>query len=162
MPGKAEVKSKTNAMRLLDAAAIPYETRTYTVDLEDLSAETVATKIGFSLDSVFKTLLVHAEGEFLFAVIPASGELNRKALAKLAGHRSVELAPLKDLERLTGYVRGGVTVPGARKAFRTFVDETIELHDLVSVSAGVRGMQLILKPADYLRVTEAVTGAIAT
>ena len=149
-------------MRLLDAAGVTYETRTYTVDPEDLSAETVAAKIGFSLDSVFKTLLVNGGGEYLFAVIPASGELDRKALAKMAGHRSVELAPLKDLERLTGYVRGGVTVPGAKKAFRVFVDETMELHDSISVSAGIRGMQLIVKPDDYLRITEATAGAIAS
>lgn len=162
MAGKPDPKAKTNALRLLDAAGIPYETRTYAVDLDDLSAQSVAAKIGFTEDRVFKTLLVSGQDEYLFAVIPANGELNRKALAKLAGHRSVEMVPLKDLERLTGYVRGGVTVPGARKAFRVFADWTIELHDTVSVSAGLRGTQVLLRPADYLRLTEAVTGEITT
>lgn len=162
MARKEESKPKTNALRLVDAAGIAYETRSYTVDLEDLSAETVAAKIGFPLEQVFKTLLVRGGDEYLFAVIPATGELDRKALARLSEHRNVDLAPLQDLERLTGYVRGGVTVPGAKKSFRVFADETIELHDRISVSAGQRGLQMLLAPSDYLRLTGATTGPIAT
>jgi Cys-tRNA(Pro)/Cys-tRNA(Cys) deacylase len=147
---------KTNAARQLDALAIAYELRAYEVDLDDLSAGNVATKIGLPLEQVFKTLLTESSsGEHLFAVIPGDAELDLKKLAGASGHKKIELAPLKQVEPLTGYVRGGVTVLAARKGFAAFVDETMELHDLVSVSAGQRGLQILLKPADYLRATEA-------
>ncbi len=161
MAKRSDGTPKTNAMRLLEAAGIAFETRSYEVDENDLSAPTVAAKIGFDVEQVFKTLLVLAGDEYLFAVIPGNYELDRKALAKLSGHRSVEMAPLKELEKLTGYIRGGVTVPGAKKAYRVFVDETVELHEVISVSAGMRGLQLIVKPADYLRLTEGVVGEIS-
>lgn len=162
MARKNAAPPKTNALRLLDAAGIAYETRAYPVDLDDLSAVSVAAKLGLAPERVFKTLLVRADHEYLFAVIPATAELDRKALAKLSEHRGVELVPVAELERLTGYVRGGVTVPGAKKAFRTFVHHSMAEQESISVSAGVRGLQMILRPADYLRLTEALAGAIAT
>ena len=147
---------KTNAARLLDKLGISYEIRTYGVDSEDLTAISVARKIGMPVEQVFKTLLTHtSDGEHLFAVIPGGDELDLKKLAAAAGARKAELAALKELEPLTGYVRGGVTVLAAKKPFRAFADETIELFDQISISAGQRGQQLILSPADYLRATEA-------
>ena len=148
--------TKTNGARFLDSLGITYELREYEVDPEDLTATTVANKIGMPAEQVFKTLLcVTADREHLFAVIPGNAELDFKKLARSAGVRKAEMVSLKDVQPLTGYIRGGVTVFGAKKALPVFADETIELFDLISVSAGTRGTQLILSPADYLRAAEA-------
>ncbi|MBS1798470.1 MAG: Cys-tRNA(Pro) deacylase [Acidobacteria bacterium] len=153
---KSSAPAKTNAARLLDSLGITYELRAYEVDPEDLTAISVARKIGLPAEQVFKTLLSHTNGgEHLFAVIPGDSELDLKKLAHAAGVKKAELASLKDVEPLTGYIRGGVTVMGARKPFPAFVDETIELFDVISVSAGLRGLQVILSPADYLRASAA-------
>ncbi len=153
---------KTNAVRLLDSLGVPYELREYSVDPDDLAAEIVAARIGLPPEQVFKTLLAqgHRHGP-CFAVIPGDSELDYKALAKLSGDRKVELAHLKDVQPLTGYIRGGVTVLGAKKDYPVFADETIELWDQISISAGVRGTQILIAPADYLRITSASVGAIA-
>jgi Cys-tRNA(Pro)/Cys-tRNA(Cys) deacylase len=148
--------AKTNAARLLDSLAIPYELRPYEVDLEDLSAPSVARKIGLPPEQVFKTLLTEShDGQHFFAVIPGDAELDLKKLAHATGTKKLDLAPLKQVEPLTGYIRGGVTVLAARKPFPVFLDETVILHEVVSVSAGQRGLQLILYPADYLRAAQA-------
>ncbi len=148
---------KTNAARLLDQLGIPYEFRVYEADPNDLSALSVARKIGLPPEQVFKTLLTTANtGEHLFAVVPGDAELDPKKLAAAAGAKRIELASLKEVEPLTGYVRGGVTVLAARKPFPAFADETIELFNLISVSAGQRGLQLLLAPGDYLRATDAI------
>ncbi len=148
---------KTNAARLLDKLGIRYDLREYAVDLNDLSAPAVAAKIGMPAEQVFKTLLCKLhDGEHVFAVVPGDGELDLKKLAAAAGAKKAELASLKEVEPLTGYVRGGVTVMGAKKPFRAFADDTLELFDTVSVSAGQRGLQLLLAAADYLRASEAV------
>jgi Cys-tRNA(Pro)/Cys-tRNA(Cys) deacylase len=153
---------KTNAVRLLDALGIQYELREYEVDPEDLAAETVAAKIGMPAEQVFKTLLARGDRNGLcFAVIPGNCELNLKALAAASGDRKIELVPVKELQALTGYIRGGVTVLGAKKAFPVFVDETMQLWDRVSISAGVRGTQILLAPEDYLRATKAAIADIA-
>ncbi len=147
---------KTNAVRILDELGIRYELREYEVDPEDLTAATVAHKIGMPLEQVFKTLLVAiGPKEYAFAVIPGDAELDFKKLARAAGVRKAEMAPLKEVQPLTGYIRGGVTVFGAKKTYPTFADETTELFDLISVSAGVRGTQILLAPADYLRASSA-------
>ena len=148
--------TKTNAARLLDQLKIPYELRAYEVDPNDLTAISVAHKIGLPPEQVFKTLVtVTADREHLFAIIPGDSELDLKKLASAAGTRKTELASLKDVEPLTGYIRGGVTVLAAKKPFRPFADETIELFDIISISAGQRGLQLLLTPANYLRATNA-------
>ena len=153
---------KTNAVRLLDSLGVHYELREYAVDPQDLAAETVAAKIGMPPEQVFKTLLARGDRNGLcFAVVPANTELDLKALAAAAGDRKAELVPVKELQALTGYIRGGVTVLGARKAFPVFADETIQLWDLISVSAGVRGTQVILRPEDYMRATGAMQANIA-
>jgi Cys-tRNA(Pro)/Cys-tRNA(Cys) deacylase len=148
--------TKTNAARLLDSLDIAYELRAYEVDPDDLTAISVAHKIGLPPEQVFKTLLAHTNiGESLFAVIPGDSEVDLKKLAHAAAAKKAELASLKDVEPLTGYIRGGVTVMSAKKPFPAYVDETIELFNIISVSAGQRGLQLILTPADYLRATNA-------
>jgi Cys-tRNA(Pro)/Cys-tRNA(Cys) deacylase len=160
-PGTA-AHSKTNAARLLDGLGIAYELRAYEVDLDDLTARSVALKIGLPAEQVFKTLCTRAaSGEHLFAVIPGDTELDPKKLAHAAQVKRVELAPLKLVEPLTGYVRGGVTVLAARTPFPAFADETIELHDRISISSGQRGLQILLAPADYLRATAATLADIA-
>lgn len=153
--------AKTNAIRLLERLGVPFTIHTYDVDPEDLSAETVAAKVGLPPEQVFKTLCVRGDrgGEAL-AVIPGNGKLDLKALAKLAGERKMDLIPLKDVLAVTGYQRGAVTAFAARRDFPVFCDETIELFDVISVSAGVRGAQVFLAPADYLRVTGAAVGAL--
>ncbi len=152
--------TKTNAARLLDSLRIPYELRPYEVDPEDLSAIAVARKINLPPEQVFKTLLTSSppnQGptDHIFAVVPGDQELDLKKLAAAASNKHLALAPLKQVEPLTGYLRGAVTVLAARKPFPAFADETLELHDLISVSAGQRGLQLLLTPADYLRATAA-------
>jgi Cys-tRNA(Pro)/Cys-tRNA(Cys) deacylase len=152
----AKTASKTNAARQLDGLGITYELRTYEVDPDDLTAISVARKIGLPPEQVFKTLVTRTnDGEHLFAVVPGDAELDLKKLATVAGTRKVELASLKDVEPLTGYIRGGVTVLAAKKPFPAFADETIELFDVISISAGQRGLQIVLAPADYLRATHA-------
>jgi Cys-tRNA(Pro)/Cys-tRNA(Cys) deacylase len=147
---------KTNGARFLESLGIHYELRDYEVDPEDLTAVTVAKKINMPIEQVFKTLLTtDGAGNHFFAVIPGNAELDFKKLARTAGVRKAEMVSLKEVQPLTGYIRGGVTVFGAKKAFPAFADETIELFDQISVSAGVRGTQLILSPADYLRAAEA-------
>ena len=152
---------KTNAVRLLDEMGIRYELRPYEVDPDDLTAQAVAAKIGLPAEQVFKTLVARGDRHGVcFAVVPGNGRLDLKALAKLTGDRKVETVPLKEVQPLTGYVRGGVTMLGAKKAYPVYADETIELFDIVSVSAGARGTQILLSPADYLRAVNGAVGPI--
>ena len=148
------VPPKTNAARLLDQIGIRYELREYEVDPDDLAAETVAAKIGLPPEQVFKTLVARGDRNGIcLAVIPGNHELNLKALAAVAGERKIQLVPVKELQALTGYIRGGVTALAAKRDFPVYVDETIELYNEVSISAGVRGLQILIAPADYLRAT---------
>src|SRR6185295_13525606 len=156
------VSMKTNAVRLLEEMGIRHELRSYDVDPDDLTAETVAVKVGLPAEQVFKTLVARGDRHGVcFAVVPGNCRLDPKALAKLTGDRKVETVPLKEVQPLTGYVRGGVTVLGAKKAYPVYVDETIELFEVVSISAGMRGLQVLLAPADYLQVTGGRLGPIA-
>jgi Cys-tRNA(Pro)/Cys-tRNA(Cys) deacylase len=153
--------SKTNAVRLLDQLGIRYELRAYEVDPGDLAAETVAAKIGLPPEQVFKTLVARGDRHGIcMAVIPGDQELNLKALAAAVGERKIQLVPVKELQALTGYIRGGVTALAAKRDFPVFVDETIELFDVVSISAGVQGLQILIAPADYLRATHATIAAL--
>jgi Cys-tRNA(Pro)/Cys-tRNA(Cys) deacylase len=152
---------KTNAARLLDQMGIVYELREYDVDPEDLAAETVAAKIGMPAEQVFKTLVARGDRNgVVMAVIPGDQELNLKTLAVAAGEKKIELVPVKELLGLTGYIRGGVTALAGKREYPVFVDETVELFDVVSVSAGVRGTQIVIAPGDYLRATKGVIAAI--
>ena len=153
---------KTNAARLLDSLAIPYEIREYAVDPDDLAAESVARKVGLPPEQVFKTLVARGDKHGVcFAVVPGDQQLDLKGLAQLTGDKKIETVALKEVQPLTGYLRGGVTAFAAKKSYPVFADETIELFDVVSVSAGMRGAQILIAPADYIRATGAILGAIA-
>ena len=148
---------KTNAARYLDSLGIHYELREYALEGEEFSAILVAEKIGLPAEQAFKTLLcVTSDREHVFAIVPGNAELDFKKLAHAAGVRKAEMVAVKEVQPLTGYVRGGVTVFGAKKDFPVYADETLELFDVISVSAGTRGTQIVLSPADYIRASRAV------
>lgn len=153
---------KTNAMRLLDTLGIAYALREYEVNPDDLSAESVAQKVEMPPDQVFKTLVVRGDKTGVcLAVIPGNTQLDLKALAKLTSDRTVQPVALKEVQPLTGYVRGGVTALACKKNYPVYVDELIEVFDVVSISAGTRGLQILLAPADYLQAVKGIIGAIS-
>lgn len=153
---------KTNAARLLDNLGIKYSLKDYDVDPDDLSASTVASKIGFPLEQVFKTLVVRGDRHGVcLAVIPGDLQLDLKALAKLSGNRSVDTVALKEVQPLTGYIRGGVTALACKKDYPVYADENMYLFEVISVSAGVRGTQILINPEDYIKATGAIVGQIA-
>jgi Cys-tRNA(Pro)/Cys-tRNA(Cys) deacylase len=153
---------KTNAVRVLDRLGIKYELREYQVDPTDLSAETVAAKIGLPPEQVFKTLAVQGDRNGIYlAVIPANEELDFRALAHHTGDRKVDMVALKDVQAATGYIRGGVTALACKKDYPVYIDEFAEIYDVISVSAGMRGLQILLAPEDYIRAVNAQVGAIA-
>jgi Cys-tRNA(Pro)/Cys-tRNA(Cys) deacylase len=154
--------TKTNAARVLDRLGVRYELRDYEVDESDLSAETVARKVGLPAEQVFKTLVARGDRTgVLMAVVPGDTELDLKALARASGDRKADVVPLKEVQPLTGYIRGGVTALAGKKDYPVIVDETLELFDVISISSGQRGTQIILAPADYIRATSAKVAAIA-
>jgi Cys-tRNA(Pro)/Cys-tRNA(Cys) deacylase len=154
--------AKTNAARILDSAGIVYTLREYEVDENDLSAPRVAEKIGMPPEQVFKTLVARGDRTgVLMAAIPANSELDLKAVASASGNKKVELVQVKEVLALTGYIRGGVSPIGVRKPYPFYLDETAILFDTISVSAGIRGCQMILPPDDLLRVTQGSYAAIA-
>ena len=152
---------KTNATRQLDKLGIHYELREYEVDLDDLSAIKVASQVGLPPDQVFKTLV--AKGDVhgvLLAVVPGDAEADLKTLARLSGNRRVEMAPVSQLQSLTGYIRGGVTALACKKDYPVFADASIEAFEKIAVSAGIRGLQIVLAPRDYLQAVKATVGSI--
>ncbi|MBO6193526.1 MAG: Cys-tRNA(Pro) deacylase [Clostridiales bacterium] len=152
---------KTNAMRMLDKDKIPYEAMVYEYDENDLDGHHVAEFFGIPYEQVFKTLTAVTDaGEYLVFCLSVDDELDLKKAAVLAGVKRVELIHVKDLLKVTGYIRGGCSPIGMKKKYRTFIDEMIELVDVVHVSAGARGVQLKLKPSDLISYTEAVVGPI--
>lgn len=153
---------KTNAVRLLERSKIDFELRDYEVDESDLSAGKVARAVGLPAEQVFKTLVARGDRHGpCFAVVPGDAELDLKALARATGDRRVELVPLREVTPLTGYVRGGVTVFAAKKAFPVYLDESALAFDVISVSAGVRGTQILLAPRDYVRASGAELAPLA-
>jgi Cys-tRNA(Pro)/Cys-tRNA(Cys) deacylase len=149
---------KTNVLRLLDAAGIRYTAREYPVDESDLSALGAAEKLGIPPERIFKTLVLRGgSGAYWVCCIPAGEELDLKKTARAAGEKSAALIPVKDLEPLTGYIRGGCSPIGMKKRFPALIDETAELFGTIGVSAGVRGMQIFLKPEDLILITGART-----
>jgi Cys-tRNA(Pro)/Cys-tRNA(Cys) deacylase len=153
---------KTNACRALDARGVSYELRAYDFDEDDLSAETVARKVGLPAEQVFKTLCVRADDQaVLLAVLPGDQVLDLKALARAARKKAVEPVALKELLALTGYVRGGVTALACKKPYPVFVDESAQLFDVISVSAGQRGLQIFVHPERYAGAVAGVFAAIA-
>lgn len=154
--------ARTNAVRVLERLGIPHELREYEVDPNDLAAETVAAKIGMPPAQVFKTLAVRGDRNgVLLAVVPGNSELDLKALAQTSGDRKIEMVPLKEVQAVTGYIRGGVTALACKKDYPVYLDETAELFDSISVSAGMRGLQIVLAPGDYIRAADARIASIA-
>ena len=147
---------KTLAARVLDRWKVNYELRDYTWSEDELDAVTVARKIGLPPEAVFKTLVARGDRTgVLLACVPANVELDLKKLAMVSGNKKVELVSVKEIQSLTGYVRGGVSPIGAKKDYPLFIDESVQLVDAVSISAGARGLQMILAPDDLQRVTVA-------
>ena len=147
---------KTNAARILDKLKIPYEIKTYEVDEDDLSAVHVAETAGIDIETVFKTLVTRGDKTgVIMAVINGNDEINLKHLAKASGNKSVEMIALKELLPLTGYVRGGCSPLGAKKDYPVYLDSKALTHEKISISAGQRGMQLILSPQDLVKATSA-------
>ena len=143
--------TKTNVMRLLDAAKIPYRTAEYEYDENDLNGMHAAAGIGMPPEQIFKTLVARGEKRgYLVFVIPVCCELDLKKAAKAAGDKKVELIHVKELLPLTGYIRGGCSPIGMKKPFPTYMDETAQLYDEVGVSAGCRGCQILLAPDDLI------------
>lgn len=152
------MKSKTNAMRRLDAAKIPYEVKEYTVDENDLSGSHIADEIGLPHAQVFKTLVAVGDktGPVVFC-IPADLEIDLKKAAKVTGNKRVEMVHVKDLLPLTGYIRGGCSPIGMKKKFPTYFHETVKEFEKITVSSGTKGAQLFLPVAQLLPFVEAVT-----
>ena len=147
---------KTNAARWLDQLGVAYRLLSYEVDPDDLSAESVAAKLGRPAAEVFKTLVARGDRHGpCFSVISGPDSLDLKALAAQTTDRRVELVPMREVLGLTGYVRGGVTVFGAKKAFPVYADVRILEHDEITVSAGQRGLQLCLDPRAFIRAADA-------
>jgi Cys-tRNA(Pro)/Cys-tRNA(Cys) deacylase len=154
--------TKTNAVRLLERLEVPFELRAYEVDPEDLAAESVARKIGLPPEQVFKTLMARGDKHGVcLAVVPGNYELDLKALARATGDKQTDTVPLKEVEPLTGYVRGGVTALACKKPYPVYLDETAQLFDVISISAGMRGLQVLIAPDDYIRVVDAKVVPIA-
>jgi Cys-tRNA(Pro)/Cys-tRNA(Cys) deacylase len=157
------MSKKTNAARYLDTLKIKYELVSYEVDEDDLSAVHVADTIGADPAQIFKTLVVTDErGAPIVACIPADAELDLKVLAAAAGRKRCDMLPVKELLATTGYIRGGCSPFGMKKRFATFVDESINSVSKVYVSAGQRGLQLLLSPQELIRAADAKTAKLTT
>lgn len=148
---------KTNAARILDRLKVNYELREYQVDENDLSAGNVAAKVGFSIDQTFKTLVVRGDKTgVMLACVPGSAELNLKAMANRSGNKKVEMVAMKEIQQLTGYIRGGVSPLGAKKSYPVFIDISVTKWPNIAVSAGIRGCQIIIEPNDLVRAVDAL------
>lgn len=153
---------KTNAARILDKMGISYRLSEYEVDESDLSAENVADKIGMPPEQVFKTLVARGDKTgILLACIPGSAELDLKALAAASGNKKVDMVPLKEVQPLTGYIRGGVSPVGTKKPYPVYLDASVTAWTAIAVSAGIRGCQLLIAPADLIRAVSGRASAIS-
>ncbi|MBW4516363.1 MAG: Cys-tRNA(Pro) deacylase [Timaviella obliquedivisa GSE-PSE-MK23-08B] len=153
---------KTNAVRILDNLGISYHLLSYEVDPNDLAAEQTALKVGLPPEQLFKTLVVRGNSiGVLLAVIPSHYQLDLKRLAKLTGDRKIDPVPLKEVQSLTGYIRGGVTALACKREYPVYVEEVIAVFDQIAVSAGARGRLVQLTPADYLQAVHGKLGSIS-
>lgn len=152
---------KTNAARILDEMKISYQLIEYAVDEEHLDAVHVAESVGMPANQVFKTLVVRGDKNgIMFAVIPGDGELDLKALAKVSGNKRAELVPLKEVLPLTGYIRGGCSPLGAKKAYPVYMDSSSNQWKQIAISAGQRGMQIFATPGDLQQATKATVAQL--
>jgi Cys-tRNA(Pro)/Cys-tRNA(Cys) deacylase len=149
--------SKTNVARLLDAQGVSYRLIAYDVDESDLSAVTVAAKLGQNVEQVFKTLVLKGDKTGVFVcIIPGAEELDLKKASKASGNKNAAMVPMKDILDLTGYIRGGCSPIGMKKKYPTFIDETCNLYDAIFVSAGIRGLQLEIAPDDLIKTAACI------
>lgn len=155
-----KISLKTNAMRQLERAKIAYQVKEYECDGIHLEGELVARQIQFPPEQVFKTLLTCWKDTYVVAILPVNQQLDLKKLALLQQIKRLEMLPLVELLPVTGYIRGGCSPIGMKKQFSTFLDESALKFDLISVSAGTRGMQLLLNPEDLLHITKGKTGSL--
>lgn len=154
-------EKKTNAARILDSLKISYQLHTYEVDPDNLAAEHVAELLGEPIERVYKTIVLRGvKTGPIVCVVAGNKEVDLKKAAKVSGNKSVEPLPLKELLPTTGYIRGGCTALGMKKKFPVYVSEELSGHSTIFVSAGQRGMQIELSPADYLRATEGIPADI--
>lgn len=159
---KKKKEAKTNAARILDTLGISYELKTYEVDESDLSAVHVAESVGMPIEMVYKTLVCRGDKNgVLMAVIPGGGELDLKALAAASGNKRVEMVHLKEVFGLTGYIRGGCSPLGAKKDYPVYLDASAEQQEVIAISAGKRGEQIILKPVDLITAAKATVAAVS-
>ncbi|MGV0757361.1 Cys-tRNA(Pro) deacylase [Empedobacter brevis] len=141
--------AKTNAVRILDTHQIPYELREYEVDEEHVDAMHVAESLGVNPEGIYKTLILKGNVEpYIVAVIPANTHLDMKKFAKVSGNKNCEMLPLKDVLNVTGYIRGGCSPIGMKKQFPTYIEELAILQDQICISAGKRGLQILLNAED--------------
>lgn len=153
---------KTNAVRVLDRLKIAYDLLSYDVDPNDLAADSIAHKLGLPPEQVFKTLVARGDRHGIcLAVLPGNYHLNLKALAALSGDKKVDTVSLKEVQPLTGYIRGGVTALACKKDYPVYIHETCLLFDWITVSAGMRGLLIRLSPSDYIKSVQATAGPIA-
>ncbi len=158
---KKKSGAKTNAARILDGLGVPYELKEYPVDLDDLSAVHVAEMVGMPIEKVFKTLVARGDKTgVLMACIPGDGELDLKELAAVSGNKRVEMVHLNEVLGLTGYVRGGCSPLGAKKTYPVYLDASAETQAAISISAGKRGEQILLAPADLIRAANATVAKL--
>lgn len=149
------MSKKTNAMRLLDQNNIPYEVLEYSIKDGEIDGISVANKIGKSLESVFKTLVLTSGQSYYVAMIPVDKNLSLKAVAKHVGEKKVEMIPVKDIMKITGYMRGGCSPLGMKKTFKTLIDESVLTLNEIVFSAGKKGLQIVMKPdalVDVLKI----------
>ncbi|MGX9984986.1 Cys-tRNA(Pro) deacylase [Soonwooa purpurea] len=150
------MSKKTNAVRILESNQIPFELREYEVDEQDLSAEHVAESLGISPEKIYKTLILKGQKDpFLVAVIPGNAQLDLKKIAKASNNKNCEMLPMKDLLATTGYIRGGCSPIGMKKNFPTYIEELATLEEEIIISAGKRGLQIVLKPDDLKNIINA-------
>ena len=154
---------KTNAARLLDKAGVSYKLIPYEFDENDLAAQHVADSLGQDIARVFKTLVLHGDRTgHVVCIVPGNAEVDLKALAKASGNKKVEMIPMKDLLSVTGYIRGGCSPVGMKKRFPTYFHTTALNFETIYVSAGVRGLQIEISPADLIGFVGATVASVAT
>lgn len=152
--------SKTNACRILDKLQIAYTLHEYEWDEEHLDTATVASHVGISEEHMYKTLVLRGDKTgVIMACIPGHQELNLKALAAVSGNKKVDMVPVKDIQNITGYIRGGVSPLGVKKKYPLYIDASVVHVNPVSISAGRRGMQIFLKGTDLVAASEGIVAA---
>ena len=148
--------AKTNAIRILEQHKIAHEVKTYEVDENDLSAEHVAESLGIAPETIYKTLVLKGQTDpYLVVLLPANAHLDLKKIAKISGNKNCEMLPMKDLLQVTGYIRGGCSPIGMKKIFPTYIEELATLEPTITISAGKRGLQIVINPIDLQQLIQA-------